>query len=125
MDVVLITNQCSFMLASLIIQPLIVDKIKEGQASDADLQKVRVEVIKGEKPEFNLVGDGTLRFGTRLCVPNLEEINFDKGSLYTLLSSPWVYEDVQGRLQNVLVDWYEAQYCEIRGAMFDRSAGKD
>ena len=66
-DVALVTNQCSFMLASLIIQPSIVDKIKEGQASDADLQKVRVEVIKGDKPEFNLTGDGTLRFGTRLC----------------------------------------------------------
>ena len=33
-----------------------------------------MEVIKGEKLEFNLAGDGTLRFGTRLCVPNLEEI---------------------------------------------------
>ena len=74
MDVALVTNQCSFMLASLTIQPSIVDKIKEGQANDANLQKVRVEVIKGEKPEFNLAGDGTLRFGTRLCVPNLEEI---------------------------------------------------
>ena len=74
MDIALVTNQCSFMLASLTIQPSIVDKIKEGQAIDANLQKVRVEVIKGEKPEFNLAGDGTLRFGTRLCVPNLEEI---------------------------------------------------
>ena len=74
MDVALVTNQCSFMLASLMIKPSILNKIKERQASDADLQKVRVEVIKGEKPEFNLAGDGTLRFGTRLCVPNLEEI---------------------------------------------------
>ena len=63
MDITLVTNQCSFMLTSLIIQ-----------SSDADLQKVRVKVIKGEKPKFNLARDGTLRFGTRLCVPNLEEI---------------------------------------------------
>ena len=33
-----------------------------------------IEIIKGEKPEFKLAGDGTLRSGTRFCVPNLEEI---------------------------------------------------
>ena len=30
MDVVLVTNQCSFMLASLMIQPSIVDKVKRS-----------------------------------------------------------------------------------------------
>ena len=37
MDIALVINQCSFMLALLIIHPSIVDKIKEGQANDVDL----------------------------------------------------------------------------------------
>ena len=31
-------------------------------------------MIQGRKPEFNVCGDGTLRFGDRLCVPDDEEL---------------------------------------------------
>ena len=74
MDIDLVPKQYSYMLSMLTIQPLIVDKIKEGQASDLALFNIKDEVILGKRPEFNLAGDGTLRFGTRLCVPNVEEV---------------------------------------------------
>ena len=74
MDIDLVPKRYSYMLSTLTIQPSIVDKIKDCQASDPALLKIKDEVIQGKRPEFNLTGDGTLRFGARLCVPNIEEI---------------------------------------------------
>ena len=36
--------------------------------------EIREEVIQGKKPEFNVCGDGTLKFGNRLCVLNNEDL---------------------------------------------------
>ena len=65
------------MLSTLTIQPLIMDKIKEGQANDPTLLNIKDHVIQGKRIEFNLIRGGTLRFGTCLCVPNVEEVKKD------------------------------------------------
>ena len=44
-DIDLVPNQYSYMLSTLTTQPLIIDKIKEGQASDPALIKIKDEVI--------------------------------------------------------------------------------
>ena len=74
MDIDLVPKRYSYMLSTLTIQPSIVDKIKEGQASDPALLKIKDEVIQQKRPEFNLAGDETLRFGAHMCVPSIEEI---------------------------------------------------
>ena len=61
-------------LATLKVQPAIIERIKVAQSQDANLVEIREEVIKGKKPEFNVCGDGTLRFGDRLCVPSDEDL---------------------------------------------------
>ena len=56
------------------MQLVIIERIKAAQGQDSNLVEIRNEVIQGRKPEFNICGDGTLRFGDRLCVPDDEEL---------------------------------------------------
>ena len=57
-------------LASLSVQPTLVEKIKLSLANDSHLKKTMDEVQSGKKSEFSISEDGVLRFGSRLCVPN-------------------------------------------------------
>ena len=57
-------------IASLTIQPTLIEKIKSSQVNDAQIVKIIGEVQEGKKPEFNVSNDGVLRFGNRICVPN-------------------------------------------------------
>ncbi|OMO65120.1 reverse transcriptase [Corchorus capsularis] len=62
------------MLASLRIQPTLIERIKEGQLVDSTLQKVRANIETSAPSDFRIHDDGSLRFGDRLCVPNDVEI---------------------------------------------------
>ena len=57
-------------MASLTIQPTLIEKIKRSQVEDAQIVKIIGEVQEGKRLEFNMSNDGVLRFGNRLCVPN-------------------------------------------------------
>uniref|UniRef100_A0A2N9HMK9 Integrase catalytic domain-containing protein n=1 Tax=Fagus sylvatica TaxID=28930 RepID=A0A2N9HMK9_FAGSY len=56
-------------LASLSVQPTLIEKIKISQGCDPQLMKIMEEVHGGNRLEFNISNDGALRFGNRLCVP--------------------------------------------------------
>ena len=58
------------MIANLIVQPALIDRIKLAQKEDSKLARLIEEVEKGDKPEFNVSEDGVLRFGNRCCVPD-------------------------------------------------------
>ena len=51
------------------IQSTLVEQIKEAQASDEELQKLRSQVEAGLRSDLLIHADGSLRFGARLCVP--------------------------------------------------------
>ncbi|XP_038977774.1 uncharacterized protein LOC120108263 [Phoenix dactylifera] len=57
------------LLATLRIQPILIDRIKIAQQSDVHTSQLRDEVKKGLRPELQIHSDGTLRFGHRLYVP--------------------------------------------------------
>ena len=57
-------------LASLSVQPTLVERIILSLANDSHLKKIMDEAHSGKKPEFSISEDGALRFGSRLCVPN-------------------------------------------------------
>nr|CAD1839636.1 unnamed protein product [Ananas comosus var. bracteatus] len=61
-------------LAALVVQPTLLERIKELQASDEYLQKVRGEVESGSADDFNIGADGILRFRNRWCVPKNKDI---------------------------------------------------
>ena len=51
-----------------------VERIREAQAQDAHLSKIVEEVKSGSRDDFSLQEDGTLMFGDRLCIPNVEDL---------------------------------------------------
>ncbi|KAL6311374.1 hypothetical protein AAG906_022965 [Vitis piasezkii] len=62
------------LVANFRVQPDLVGRIKTLQKNDSQLVQVMEEVKRGSKPDFVLSDDEILRFGTRLCVPNDEDL---------------------------------------------------
>ncbi|RVW41427.1 Retrovirus-related Pol polyprotein from transposon 17.6 [Vitis vinifera] len=62
------------LVANFRVQPDLVGRIKTLQKNDSRLVQVMEEVKRGSKPDFVLSDDEILRFGTRLCVPNDEDL---------------------------------------------------
>ncbi|RVW79287.1 Transposon Ty3-I Gag-Pol polyprotein [Vitis vinifera] len=62
------------LVANFRVQPDLVGRIKTLQKNDSRLVQVIEEVKRGSKPDFVLSDDEILRFGTRLCVPNDEDL---------------------------------------------------
>ena len=61
------------------------DRVKATQGRDPQLQKIRVEVQQGQSQDFVIDSEGTLRLGTRLCVPDVDELRKEimESSLFT------------------------------------------
>jgi hypothetical protein len=64
-------------LASLSVQPTLIERIKLSQSGDSQLVKIMDEVRSGKKPMFNISDDGVLKFGNRLCLLNDPSIKKD------------------------------------------------
>ncbi|XP_058227601.1 uncharacterized protein LOC131336008 [Rhododendron vialii] len=58
------------LLASLTLKPLLVDRIREMQQSDENLEGIKKKVRKGKQKDFAVRDENVLYFGNRLCVPN-------------------------------------------------------
>ena len=88
-------------LANIMVQPILIDKIKSAQKEDLELQKIRETVESGVQSEFTIYEDGTLRFGNRLCVPKLPELKNEimeeaHSSVYTMHpGSTKMYRDLR------------------------------
>ena len=61
-------------MATLSVRPTLLDRIKEGQASDQYLLKVREGMKVGKQLDFTVSSDGFLRCKDRLCVPEVEDL---------------------------------------------------
>jgi len=59
-------------LMILVTQPSLIEKIKEVQKEDPKLQKNREEVEAKLRQNIVIHVDGSLQFGSRLCVPSGE-----------------------------------------------------
>ena len=62
------------LLASFYVRSLLVDQIKEGQKQISEMIKLRVEIEGGRKPEFQIRDDGVIVRGSRMCVPEIDEL---------------------------------------------------
>ena len=47
------------------------ERIKEEQKNDPKLVKVMEKIREGQKSEFSIHEDGSLRFKRRVCVPDM------------------------------------------------------
>jgi hypothetical protein len=62
-------------LATLVIRPLIFDRIKMGQENDLELQELMEKANRGDAPRFHFTDDDLLRTGdARTVIPNDVEL---------------------------------------------------
>jgi hypothetical protein len=57
-------------VASLVVQPTLMDKIREAQKGDKELEKIREDLKEGKAKGFSEDEQGTIWFEKRICVPN-------------------------------------------------------
>ena len=50
------------------------DRVKVAQIRDSQLQKIMFEVQQSQSWDFMIDSKGTLRLGTRLCVPDVHKL---------------------------------------------------
>lgn len=61
-------------LASMEVMPTLLDRSREAQKGDIEMEEIKGIMSKGKAKGFRLDEQGTLWFGKRLCVPNDPEI---------------------------------------------------
>ena len=91
MEIEVVMGHLEAYLASLSVQPTLVERIKVSQADDPYLKEIMDEVRSGKKPEFSISKDGALKFGSRLCVPNdplIKKGDSRGGSLFSMYNIP-------------------------------------
>ena len=61
-------------VASLVVQPTLMDKIREAQKGDLDIERIRGNIkealTEGKTTEFHEDEQGTVWFEKRICVPD-------------------------------------------------------
>ena len=74
MGVSLETTESGTLVAAFHVRPMLVDRVRDLQAQDPYLMKLRSKIEAGQQSNFTLRGDGTLMLGHRLCVPDVIEL---------------------------------------------------
>ena len=65
------------LLTTFHVRPLLVDHILAGQSQDPQMIKLKEEIEKGKKAEFQIRDDGMIVKGQRMCVPEYGELKID------------------------------------------------
>ena len=94
-----VTKKC--LLAQFRVRSAYLDRVKSAQRRDLQLQKILFVVQQGQSRDFAIDSEGTLRMGTRLCVPDvdelrkeiMEEAHFSTYSIH--LGSTKIYHDLK------------------------------
>ena len=72
LDIEVITEAVEARLASLKLQPTLLDWIKEAQKKDPESEALSKSIESGQKTQLWVDEQGVIRFDTRLWVPNNE-----------------------------------------------------
>ena len=74
LGVILEVEDSGALLATFRVRPLLVDQILAGQSQDPQMIKLKEEIEKGKKAEFQIRDDGMIVKGQRMCVPEYGEL---------------------------------------------------
>ena len=74
LGVILEVEDSAALLATFHVRPLLVDQILTGQSQDPQMIKLKEEIEKGKKAEFQIRDDGLIVKGQRMCVPEYGEL---------------------------------------------------
>ena len=77
LGVILEVEDSRALLATFHVRPLLVDQILAGQSQDPQMIKLKEEIEKGKKAEFQIRDDGVIVKGQRICVPEYGELKRD------------------------------------------------
>ena len=77
LGVILEVEDSGALLATFHVRPLLVDQILEGQSQDPQMIKLKEEIEKGKKAEFQIRDDDMIVKGQRMCVPEYGELKRD------------------------------------------------
>src|SRR5215216_2541243 len=61
-------------LISLDVQPTLLDKIKEAQKTDKEIEEIKEKIVKGKAKGFHEDEHGTLWYGKLICIPQDPEL---------------------------------------------------
>ena len=67
-----VTKKC--LVAQFKVRLVYLDRVKAAQRRDPQLQRIMLEVQQGKSTEFLVDEEGVLRLGTRLCVPDVDDM---------------------------------------------------
>ena len=101
LGVILEVEDSEALLATFHVKPLLMDQILTGQSQDPQIIKLKEEIEKGKKAEFQ-IRDDVLRRGNRLCVPDVDGLR--QRILQEAHNAPYsvhpgvtkMYQDVKG-----------------------------
>ena len=74
LGVILEAKDSEALLATFHVRPLLVDQIQVGQLQDPWMIKLKEEIEKGKKVEFQIRDDGMIVKGQRMCVSEYGEL---------------------------------------------------
>ena len=74
LGVILEAEDSGTLLATFHVRPLLVDQILAGQSQDPHMIKLKQEIEKGKKVEFQIRDDDMIVKGQRMCVPEYGEL---------------------------------------------------
>ena len=74
LGVILEVEDSGALLATFHVRPLLVDQILAGHSQDPQMIKLKEEIEKGKKAEFQIRDDGMIVKGQRMCVPEYGEL---------------------------------------------------
>ena len=77
LGVILEAEDSGALLATFHVRPLLVDQIQAGQLQDPQMIKLKKEIEKGKKVDFQIRDDGMIVKGQRMCVPEYDELKKD------------------------------------------------
>ena len=77
LGVILDVEDSGALLATFHVRPLLVDQILVGQSQDQQMIKLKEDIEKGKKAEFQIRDDGMIVNGQRMCVPEYGELKRD------------------------------------------------
>ena len=104
MEVSLETEESGTLVAAFHVRPVLVDRVRDLQAQDPYLMKLRSKIEAGQQSNFTLRGDGTLVLGQRLCVPDVIELK--KEIMEEAHSSAYAMHPGSTKMYRTLKDHY-------------------
>ena len=102
MGVSLETTESGTLIVVFHVRPVLVDRVRDLQAQDPYLMKLRSKIEAGQQSNFTLRGDGTLVLSHRLCVP--DEIELKKEIMEEAHSSAYAMHPGSTKMYRTLKD---------------------